>query len=178
VDWGVSKFAQLRNDFPGLWIIAVAFDTSHDLGAFAAAGVNVMAVSVNALTSEYVQQAHALGMRVAAWTVDARADRDRAIGYGGDEIYTDNYPWVAGLMEPAPLPFSDTFERSVVGTAWTTRQDQAQWKALPTGAVSRPGASGVNHLVCVGAKIQDNPRHTRIKVTYTPRQLNADNTRW
>src|SRR5690606_27906823 len=156
-------------------------NNAPDLAAIAAAGVNAVLIPHNAnyLNAAFVAQAHALGLRVAVFTVNTRADRDRVIGHGVDEIYTDNYPWVAGLMEPAPLPFSDTFERSVIGTQWTAGSvARSFWKALPSGAISRDLNVGTIALVCVGAVLPPAPTRVRIRFTWTPRQLNADNTRW
>jgi len=180
---GLQAFREVRAAHPALHLIAIHSDSNNapDLAAIAAAGVNAVAIAHNAnyLDAAFVAQAHALGLRVVVFTVNTRADRDKVIGYGVDEIYTDNYPWVAGLVEPLPLPFTDTFARSVIGTQWTARSgDRPLWKALPSGALSRSLQAGTIALVCVGAVLPPAPTSVRIRFTWTPRQLNADNTRW
>jgi len=180
---GANAFEAVHAAYPMVYLIGISFDGANapDLAAIAAAGVNAVALQHNAdyLDAAFVAQAHALGLRVVAWTVNTRADRDRVVGYGVDEVYTDNYPWVAGLVEPLPLPFTDTFARSVIGTQWTARAgDRPLWQVLPSGAVSRGLFPGVVALVCVGAVLPPAPTSVRIQFTYTPRQLNEDNTRW
>jgi glycerophosphoryl diester phosphodiesterase len=43
------------------------------------------------LTAEAVAEAHGLGLKVVPWTINARADMERAIDMGVDGLITD-YP--------------------------------------------------------------------------------------
>ena len=43
------------------------------------------------LTSELVREAHALGLKVVPWTINAPADMERVIAMGVDGLITD-YP--------------------------------------------------------------------------------------
>ncbi|CAG1007879.1 glycerophosphoryl diester phosphodiesterase [Burkholderiales bacterium] len=56
-----------------------------------AAGCEVWSANAAALTAERVREAHSLGLKVLAWTVNDRADMARAIDLGVDGIITD-YP--------------------------------------------------------------------------------------
>lgn len=48
-------------------------------------------------TAELVQEAHALGLRVIAWTINDPADGATLIGRGVDGICTDDVRWLRGI---------------------------------------------------------------------------------
>lgn len=179
---GAAAFAAVRAAYPDVYLSAISFDTVNApvLSDFASAGVKEVGINHSAqyLNASFIQQAHALGMRVAIWTVNTRADRDRVLPFGPDLIYTDNYPWVAGLATPGALPFSDSFQRTIIGTAWTSRGNPYAWKMSATGAAAIQGTALQEHLVLVGAQIPNDGSTTRVQATYTPKTLNADATRW
>lgn len=74
-----------------------------------AAGGAVWSPNGGAVTQALVAQAHALGLQVIPWTINAPADMERLIGWGVDGLITD-YPerlrtvmQARGLPLPAPL---------------------------------------------------------------------------
>jgi len=69
-----------------------------------AAGCRSWSPNAGALTAALVQQAHALGLQVLAWTVNAPADMERLIDWGVDGIITDYPDRLRAVLDGRGMP--------------------------------------------------------------------------
>jgi glycerophosphoryl diester phosphodiesterase len=64
------------------------------------------------LDAQRIAEAHALGLRVVPWTVNAMADMERLLALGIDGITTDRPDLLRGLLQSKGLPVPPAVERS------------------------------------------------------------------
>ncbi|MEO5670094.1 MAG: glycerophosphodiester phosphodiesterase [Ramlibacter sp.] len=76
-----------------------------------AAGGGVWSPNGGALTEALVKEAHALGLQVIPWTINAPADMERFIGWGVDGIITDYPDRLRPVMQARGLPLPKALAR-------------------------------------------------------------------
>jgi glycerophosphoryl diester phosphodiesterase len=71
-----------------------------------AAGGAVWSPNGGAVTEALVKEAHALGLKVVPWTINAPADLDRMIGWGVDGLITDYPDRLREVLRQRNMPLS------------------------------------------------------------------------
>jgi glycerophosphoryl diester phosphodiesterase len=114
-DWRIQRHARaIRPDVPLTWLTNRAateapllwWDRALDGSAartVAAAGGGTWAPEFRDLSREDVAEAHALGLRVAPWTVNAAADIARCLEWGADGVCTDRPDVARAVLQAAGM---------------------------------------------------------------------------